>query len=111
MHFSTAKLVSNLNRQLYATTAPEKYATFYFAIYDDLTQTLRYTNAGHLAPILVCGGSLSTHGFDRHGGGRVSDRAVRRENGATRAGDMLVAYTDGSWSPRTPTARCSARTG
>ena len=33
--FSTAKLVANLNRQLYATTSPEKYATFYFAIYDE----------------------------------------------------------------------------
>ena len=28
-------MVANLNRQLYATTAPEKYATFYFAMYDE----------------------------------------------------------------------------
>ena len=34
-HYSTAALVSNLNRQLYANTTPEKYATFYFALYDE----------------------------------------------------------------------------
>ena len=32
---SPAHMVSTLNRQLYATTAPEKYATFYFAMYDE----------------------------------------------------------------------------
>lgn len=99
MHFSTAKLVANLNRQLYATTAPEKYATFYFAIYDDLTQTLRYTNAGHLAPILVCGGSLST--LDSTGTvvgafpiARYGEKSVQLDQG-----DMLVAYTDGIVEP------------
>src|ERR1044071_1641660 len=58
--FSTAKLVANLNRQLYATTAPEKYATFYFALYDDTTHVLTYTNAGHLAPMLLRAGVIST---------------------------------------------------
>ena len=34
LRFSTARMVSELNQQLYATTSPEKYATFFFAIYD-----------------------------------------------------------------------------
>src|SRR6202167_3916760 len=50
---STAAMVSRLNKLLYANTSPEKYATFYFALYNDLTRTLTYTNAGHLPPILV----------------------------------------------------------
>ena len=29
--FSTARMVSELNQQLHATTSPEKYATFFFA--------------------------------------------------------------------------------
>src|SRR6185295_5059298 len=49
-HFSTAKMVANLNRQLYANTAPEKYATFYFGLYNEAASELTYTNAGHLAP-------------------------------------------------------------
>src|SRR3954451_14551711 len=98
-HLSTSKLVSNLNRQLYATTAPEKYATFYFAIYDDATRTLRYTNAGHLAPIVVRGNTIST--LDSTGTvvgafpiARYGEKTVQMEQG-----DMLVAYTDGIVEP------------
>jgi phosphoserine phosphatase RsbU/P len=97
--FSTAKLVANLNRQLYATTAPEKYATFFFAIYNDLTNTLTYTNAGHLAPILLRGGESST--MDSTGTvvgafpvARYTEKAVQLQQG-----DMLVAYTDGIVEP------------
>jgi sigma-B regulation protein RsbU (phosphoserine phosphatase) len=98
-HFSTSALVSTLNRQLYATTAPEKYATFYFALYDDLTHTLSYTNAGHLAPILLRGSTIST--LDSTGTvvgafpiARYGEKHVQLEQG-----DMLVAYTDGIVEP------------
>ncbi|HEU5237754.1 MAG TPA: SpoIIE family protein phosphatase, partial [Pyrinomonadaceae bacterium] len=50
---STATLVARLNRQLYESTPPEKYATFYCGLYDDQSGLLAYTNAGHLPPILV----------------------------------------------------------
>ena len=97
--FSTAKLVSNLNRQLYATTSPEKYATFYFAIYDDATRSLTYTNAGHLSPILLRGGDF--HMMDSTGTvvgafpiARYAERTIPLEHG-----DILVAYTDGIVEP------------
>ena len=38
--FSTAKLVTTLNRQLYASTGLEKYATFYFALWDEASSSL-----------------------------------------------------------------------
>jgi sigma-B regulation protein RsbU (phosphoserine phosphatase) len=98
-HLSTAKLVANLNRQLYATTAPEKYATFYFAVYDDLDHVLMYTNAGHLAPILLRGSDIST--LDSTGTvvgafpiARYGEKSVPLEQG-----DILVAYTDGIVEP------------
>src|SRR5579863_2579863 len=50
---STSSLVAQLNRQLYASTAPEKYATFFFGAYDESMRTFTYTNAGHLQPLLV----------------------------------------------------------
>ena len=31
-------MVSQLNKQLYANTSAEKYATFYFGLYDETTQ-------------------------------------------------------------------------
>src|ERR1700759_3475403 len=36
-HFSTSKLVGTLNRQLFATTSAEKYATFFFALFNEET--------------------------------------------------------------------------
>ena len=57
--FSTARMVSELNQQLHATTSPEKYATFFFAIYDQATGLLTYTNAGHLQPVLFRDGAAT----------------------------------------------------
>ena len=92
-------MVSILNRQLYANTAPEKYATFYFALYEEATHTLTYTNAGHLSPMLVRGDDVQM--FDSTGtvvgafpAARYEERTVLLEHG-----DILVAYTDGVVEP------------
>ena len=50
---SSATLVTRLNRQLYENTSPEKYSTFFLALYDDRNGSLVYTNAGHLPPVLI----------------------------------------------------------
>jgi len=96
---STAHLVSNLNKLLFATTSPEKYATFYFALYDEAEQTLRYTNAGHLSPFLVRGANILP--LDSTGTvvgafawATYEERMVKLE-----PGDLVVAYTDGITEP------------
>jgi len=98
-HLSTAAMVSRLNKQLYANTSPEKYATFYFALYDEQTQTMMYTNAGHLPPILlrkgvpeflqVTGTVVGAFPFARYDEIQVQ----------LASGDLLVAYTDGIVEP------------
>lgn len=98
-HFSAASLVSTLNKQLYATTSPEKYATFYFALYEESTHTLTYTNAGHLSPMLYRGGDFQMMGSTGTVVGafpiaRYEERSVPLERG-----DILVAYTDGIVEP------------
>lgn len=92
---STARLVSLLNQQLYAFTAPEKFATFCFAIYDDETGLLTYTNAGHPPPVLIRGNRverLETNGM-------VVGAFAFAEYGESRLqlepGDLLVWFTDG----------------
>ncbi len=50
---STSRLVSRLNRQLHASTSPEKFATFCLGVYDESSSVFTYTNAGHLPPMLV----------------------------------------------------------
>ncbi len=95
----TAALVSQLNHQLYAHTAPEKYATFFFALFDEKSRSLTYTNAGHLSPFLLRNGDvvpLDSNGtvvgafpFSKYGESCL--------NIETR--DLLVCYTDGITEP------------
>jgi sigma-B regulation protein RsbU (phosphoserine phosphatase) len=96
---STASLVSRLNQQLFTYTPPEKFATFYFALYDDETGWMRYTNAGHVPPILVHNGAplrldvtgtvVGAFSFSQYG-----ETAVRLE-----PGDLLACFTDGITEP------------
>jgi phosphoserine phosphatase RsbU/P len=95
----TATVVSKLNKHLYAHTAPEKFATFFFALYDERSRTLTYTNAGHLSPLLFRNGEvvrLDSNGtvvgafpFSKYG---ESSIAIQR-------GDVLVCHTDGITEP------------
>jgi len=96
---STARLVSDLNQQLYATTSPEKFATFCFALYDESTGVVTYTNAGHPPPILIRSGAatqLDINGtvvgafpFSKYGESKVQ----------METGDLLLWYTDGITEP------------
>lgn len=96
---STAFLVSNLNRQLYANTAPEKYATFYFAMYDEVLHSLTYTNAGHLSPLLVRDGLVSLLEPTGTVVGAFPFAVYEEKTVKLEHGDMLVAYTDGLVEP------------
>lgn len=97
--FSTASLVAHLNQHLCAYTPPEKFATFYFGIYDDATSRLIYTNAGHPPPVLIRGRRwlrLEVNGtiVGAFPHARYEESALRLE-----AGDLLVCFTDGVTEP------------
>jgi sigma-B regulation protein RsbU (phosphoserine phosphatase) len=77
-------------------TDSNRFATLFLALYDDRTRTLRYTNAGHNAPVLVRADGtverLTT-------GGMVvgAFTSIDFDEGRTTlgAGDMLVVFSDG----------------
>jgi sigma-B regulation protein RsbU (phosphoserine phosphatase) len=96
---STAELVSRLNKHLVRNTGDDRFATFFIAVYDSATRTLRYTNAGHLPAFLVCHGT-SEH-LDKGGMvlGVVEDYAY--EEGLLRVGpdSLLIGYSDGLIEP------------
>ncbi len=96
---SAAGMVATLNRQLYATTSAEKYATFFFALYDDANGELTYTNAGHLAPMLLRGSEI--HMLDSTGTvvGAFPIAHYEERTVTLQAGDILLAYTDGIVEP------------
>jgi phosphoserine phosphatase RsbU/P len=96
---SPAVLVARLNRQLYASTPEEKYATFFYAVYDAQSRTLTYTNAGHPAPFLFRRKAL----LRLESGGTVVGLfpRVRYDQAQVRVepGDVLLAFTDGLTEP------------
>ncbi|HEY7390889.1 MAG TPA: SpoIIE family protein phosphatase [Bryobacteraceae bacterium] len=47
------KVLAKANRLLFETTAPERFATVFYAVYDAATRKLTYANAGHCPPMLV----------------------------------------------------------
>ncbi len=96
---SAARLVSALNKQIYAHTSPEKYATFFFALFDEPTRTLTYTNAGHLSPLLFRNGDVLP--LDSNGTivGAFPLAVYDESCLILNPGDLLVCYTDGITEP------------
>jgi sigma-B regulation protein RsbU (phosphoserine phosphatase) len=99
LRFSTARMVSELNQQLHATTSPEKYATFFFAIYDQATGLLTYTNAGHLQPVLFRSGVATPLDVNGTVVGAFPFSKYEESRLELQSGDLLVCYTDGITEP------------
>jgi sigma-B regulation protein RsbU (phosphoserine phosphatase) len=92
---SLSKIVEMLNGQIYNFTSDNKFATFFYAVYDDVTQTLTYCNAGHNPPLYFTGKEVIRL---RTGGtvvGIFPDSKYEQETIILKPGDLLVAYTDG----------------
>ncbi len=98
-NLSTAELVSHLNKQLYAYTSPEKYATFFLGIYDENASILTYTNAGHLPPILVRNGAATRLNVDGTVVGAFPFAQYDESRIKLEQGDLLVCFTDGVSEP------------
>jgi sigma-B regulation protein RsbU (phosphoserine phosphatase) len=96
---NAAEVVSRINRHLFLNTSEDRFATFFFAIYDSATRILRYTNAGHCAPMCI-----------------TDEKLVRLETGGIVVGvfedaeyeegvievapdSVLVVYSDGLIEP------------
>ncbi|MFX0146068.1 MAG: PP2C family protein-serine/threonine phosphatase, partial [Candidatus Hodarchaeota archaeon] len=95
----TARLVSQLNQQLYAYTSAEKFATFYFGIYDEKSSVLTYTNAGHPPPVLVRNGEVLRLETDGMVVGAFPFAEYQESRIELIAGDLLVCFTDGITEP------------
>lgn len=97
---SPGRILSMLNRHLYRSTQPEKYATLFLAHYDADTAQLIYSNAGHLPPLVLgrdgkvrrldCGGTV----VGLMDGMRYEEGTIQMESG-----DLMVAYSDGITEP------------
>ncbi|MCW5966743.1 MAG: SpoIIE family protein phosphatase [Bryobacterales bacterium] len=96
---STATLVSRLNQQIHQFTSASKYATFFCGCFDDRTGELRYTNGGHLPPLLIRGGEVRTLNVDGLVVGAFAFASYDESRLMLEPGDLLVLYTDGISEP------------
>jgi phosphoserine phosphatase RsbU/P len=94
------RILAMLNRHLYRSTQPEKYATLFLGHYDGLTRKLTYSNGGQLPPLILhtddrvtrldCGGTVV---------GLMDNMTYQQETVTLRSGDILIAYSDGVTEP------------
>ena len=87
--------MTGLNRQLYENTPSEKYATFFCAVYDDRNSRLSYTNAGHVAPILIRNGKAIRLEPNGTVVGMFPQYPFEQVEIDLQSGDLLAAFTDG----------------
>jgi sigma-B regulation protein RsbU (phosphoserine phosphatase) len=92
---STATLMERISQQLYESTPPEKYATFFCSVYDDETGRLTYTNAGHLKPILAREGQAIALEGDGMVAGLLPNVKYEQQDVLLRTGDLLAVFSDG----------------
>ena len=95
-----SEIVTELNKQLYANTAPEKFSTFFLGIFDENTSILRYTNAGHLPPILIRKGEASLLAVDGMVVGAFPFAKYEESSIVLESADILLLYTDGISEPQ-----------
>ena len=97
---SPAQMLWLLNRHLFQSTQPEKYATLFLGFYDDIQHRLTYSNAGHLPPIILARDG-SVRRLDRGGTvvGLFLDRDYEEQTVELYPGDIFIAFSDGITEP------------
>jgi sigma-B regulation protein RsbU (phosphoserine phosphatase) len=95
------KLLGLLNRHLYRSTQPEKYATLFLGHYDGLRGRLVYSLGGHLPPLLLRSDDDTVTRLDQGGSvvGLLDNMSYEQGTVHLRTGDILVAYSDGVTEP------------
>ena len=91
-----AAVLGAVNREVHATSLPDRYATLFYGVFDGATRALRYVNAGHNPPTVI----RQDHSVVRleRGGPPVGMFPNwTYEEGAVQLdpGDLVLAYTDG----------------
>jgi phosphoserine phosphatase RsbU/P len=95
----TAELVARLNRHLFRNTSDDRYATFFYAVYDVAARTLTYTNAGHLAPFFVNGTNVQELSEGGTVVGLIEDCTFTQGTIKVEPGSLFVAFSDGLTEP------------
>jgi sigma-B regulation protein RsbU (phosphoserine phosphatase) len=99
------ELVCEANRLMHSSTDINRYATFFYGIYDDATRELTYVNAGHLPPVILrprtdtAAGGIEYEAISLESNGTVigllPEACYRQSSIQLERGDIFCAFTDG----------------
>lgn len=92
---STAQIVTRLNQHLYRSTAPDRFATLFYGVYDAQTRRLEYTNAGHPAPLCISGKQVQRLSAGGTVLGLFDNCRYESQFIDIAPGSLLIAYSDG----------------
>ena len=91
----TAEIVTRLNHHLFSSTGPDRFATFFYGVYDAQTHRLEYTNAGHPAPLCISGKQVQRLSAGGTVLGLFDNCRYESQFIDVAPGSLLIAYSDG----------------
>jgi serine phosphatase RsbU (regulator of sigma subunit)/catechol 2,3-dioxygenase-like lactoylglutathione lyase family enzyme len=90
------RLLKSVNQLFYENSPEDRYATMFFAVYDDRTSELEYANCGHNAALVFrADGSLERLNSTSTVIGLFPRWECATQFVTLRPNDLLVIYTDG----------------
>ena len=93
---SPAEMCAQLNRIVAENMSSGKFITMFYGVLDTARHKLRYTNAGHIPPVLIRkDGSLERLGEGGIVLGVLTDATYEEVEVSFAPGDRLVLFTDG----------------
>jgi sigma-B regulation protein RsbU (phosphoserine phosphatase) len=92
---STGEIVARLNQHLYRSTAPDRFATFFYGVYDAQTRRLEYTNAGHPPPLCITGQQVQHLSAGGTVLGLFDNERYESQVIEIAPGSLLIVYSDG----------------
>lgn len=92
---TVSEVMQRLNSHIFSSTAANKFASFFYAVYNDTRQTLTYCNAGHNPPLFFKGEEVRRLNVGGTVVGIFADAQYDQETIHLSAGDLFLAYTDG----------------
>jgi sigma-B regulation protein RsbU (phosphoserine phosphatase) len=98
-----AAVLRAVNRQVYASSLEDRYATLFYGVFDRATRQMRYVNAGHNPPEVIGrdGSSLSLRSCGAPVG-MFPDWTYVEDAVQLSPGDLVLAYTDGVTEAENP---------
>jgi len=88
-------LMENLNRLIYDASPSNKYATFFYGVYDPKTHEFTYVNGGHNPPMIFRGAEVLRLEDGGPVVGLFGPARYTQSSIQLQSGDTLVLFTDG----------------